>query len=99
LTSKRGDRYEPWDPVSNKSVVLLARDGLITMGYSGPAFISGATTDGWIAEVLTGTDLGAHPVVGLTSAYKSAARFRMDFFTHGSAPSPTASTKPSEPER
>jgi hypothetical protein len=45
--------------VSNKSVVLLARDGLITMGCSGPAFISGATTDGWIAEVLTGTDLGA----------------------------------------
>jgi hypothetical protein len=30
------------------------------MGYTGPAFISGATTDGWIAEVLAGAKLGAN---------------------------------------
>jgi hypothetical protein len=30
------------------------------MGYSGPAHISGATTDGWIAEVIAGEDLGAN---------------------------------------
>jgi hypothetical protein len=32
----------------------------MSMGYSGPAFISRATTDGWIAEVLVGMDLGAN---------------------------------------
>jgi hypothetical protein len=32
----------------------------MSMGYSGLAFISRATTDGWIAEVLVGMDLGAN---------------------------------------
>jgi hypothetical protein len=59
LSLKSANQYDPWDPASNKSVILLGHDGLITMGYSGPAFISGATTDGWIAEVLSGVDLGA----------------------------------------
>jgi hypothetical protein len=62
LTVKAGNRYEPWDPVSNKSVIMLTRDGLISMGYSGPTHISGAATDGWIAEVLAGEDLGADQV-------------------------------------
>jgi hypothetical protein len=68
LSWKPGSEYVPWDPASNKSVVVLTRDGLITMGYSGPGFISGATTDGWIAEALTGKKLGAHrsrPYFGL----------------------------------
>jgi hypothetical protein len=56
---KAENRYEPWDPASNKSVIVLARDGLISMGYSGPAFISSVPVDGWIAEVLAGADLGA----------------------------------------
>jgi len=56
---KQPGQYEAWDRASNKSVILLGHDGLISMGYSGPAFISGATTDGWIAEVLAGVDLGA----------------------------------------
>jgi hypothetical protein len=59
LTVRAGNQYQPWDRVSNKSVVVLTRDGLISMGYTGPAFVSRATTDGWIAEVLTGQDLGA----------------------------------------
>jgi hypothetical protein len=60
LTQKKGGQYDLWDSASNKSVILLGRDGVISMGYSGPAFIGRATTDGWIAEVLTGIDLGAH---------------------------------------
>ena len=59
LTVRAGNRYDPWDRVSNKSVIVLTRDGLISMGYTGPAFVSRATMDGWIAEVLTGQDLGA----------------------------------------
>jgi hypothetical protein len=31
----------------------------MSMGYTGLAFISKATTDGWIAEAITGSDLGA----------------------------------------
>ena len=60
LTLKVGNRYEPWDPASNKSIIMHARDGLVSMGYSGPAHIYGATMDGWIAGVLSGEeDLGA----------------------------------------
>jgi hypothetical protein len=58
LTENKGQgRYEPWDPASNKSVVVLSRDGLISMGYTGPAFISRIPVDGWIAEAITGEDL------------------------------------------
>jgi hypothetical protein len=55
-----GVRYEPWDDAANKSIVVLGSDGLFVLGYSGPAHISGATTDGWIAEVIAGEDLGAN---------------------------------------
>ena len=57
---KKAGLYDVWDPASNKSVILLGRDGVVSMGYSGPAFIGRATTDGWIAQVLTGIDLGAN---------------------------------------
>ncbi len=59
---KAGVRYEPWDEEANKSVIVLGRDGLFVLGYSGPAHIAGATTDGWIAEVIAGEDLGANKV-------------------------------------
>jgi hypothetical protein len=38
LTQKVGNRYAPWDRASNKSIIMLARDGLVTMGLqrSGP---------------------------------------------------------------
>ena len=29
-------RYEPWDEAANKSVIVLGRDGLFAMGYTGP---------------------------------------------------------------
>jgi hypothetical protein len=57
---KQPGQYEAWDRASNKSVILLGHDGLISMGYSGPAFISGATTDGWIAEVVAERSMGAN---------------------------------------
>jgi hypothetical protein len=37
LSLKMRDQYDPWDPAANKSIVLLCRDGLISMGYTGPA--------------------------------------------------------------
>jgi hypothetical protein len=57
LSEPKGqNQYKPWDPASNKSVVVLTRDGLISMGYTGPAFISRIPMDGWIAEAITGED-------------------------------------------
>jgi hypothetical protein len=47
LTVGAGNRYQPWDRVSNKSVVVLTRDGLISMGYTGPAFVGRATSGGF----------------------------------------------------
>jgi len=58
VTGSAGVRYEPWDPAANKSIIVVGRDGLFAMGYSGPGHISGAPTDKWIAEVIAGEDLG-----------------------------------------
>jgi hypothetical protein len=58
VTNTAGVRYEPWDPTANKSIIVLGRDGLFAMGYSGPGHISGAPTDSWIAGVMAGEDLG-----------------------------------------
>jgi hypothetical protein len=62
VTDRAGVQYEPWDDAANKSIIVLGRDGLFAMGYSGPAHISGATTDGWIAEAISGEVLGANKV-------------------------------------
>ena len=43
-------RYDPWDPTANKSVVVLGRDGLFTMGYSGPAHISAPRLTGGLRK-------------------------------------------------
>jgi hypothetical protein len=50
VTDNGGVRYEPWDEATNKSIIVLGRDGLFSMGYSGPGHISRAPTDNWIAE-------------------------------------------------
>jgi len=55
-------RYEPWDEAANKSVIVLDRDGLFALGYSGPGHIAGAPTDSWIAEVVAGEELGADQI-------------------------------------
>ena len=62
VTVKDEGRYEPLDPVANKAVVLLARDGLISMAYAGTAHIANAVTDGWIARTLAGRPLGTNQV-------------------------------------
>ena len=51
LVSKSG---APHDPLANKSVVFRATDGLIVLGYAGPAFINRLPTDAWIADVVSG---------------------------------------------
>ena len=47
-------------PLANKNVVFLARDGLVTICYSGPAYIEHVPTDVWIACKLAGEDIGPY---------------------------------------
>jgi hypothetical protein len=51
LVSKGG---QPHDPLANKTVVFRATDGLLTFGYTGPAFLGDAPTDTWVADGLSG---------------------------------------------
>ena len=51
LVSKAGTAY---DPLANKSIVFRATDGLLVLGYTGPACIDGIPTDTWLAEAAAG---------------------------------------------
>jgi hypothetical protein len=42
-----------FDPVSNKTIVYLCRDALVSIAYSGRAYLDETPTDQWIAERLT----------------------------------------------
>lgn len=44
------------DPLVNKTVIYCARDALVTMSYTGLAFLDGIRTDDWIARKLRGED-------------------------------------------
>lgn len=47
------DDGREFDPIANKSIVHLARNGVAAMGYSGIAHIREIPTDEWIAQCLT----------------------------------------------
>jgi hypothetical protein len=42
-----------WDPLGNKSVVLLGSDGWASFSYSGLAYVDSKPTDQWLADVLS----------------------------------------------
>ena len=50
---------KPFDIAANKNVVYVARNGIVTFGYTGAAYLEGVPTDTWIAETLTGSAGGA----------------------------------------
>lgn len=52
------ETMKTFDSISNKNVVLRARDGVVSIAYSGPAYLEGIPTDEWIAEALSGEILG-----------------------------------------
>jgi hypothetical protein len=45
------------DPCANKTVVYRARDALVSIGYSGIAYVDQTPTDDWIVEHLWGNSL------------------------------------------
>ncbi len=49
-----------FDPVSNKSLIYLARNAIVTIGYSGLAYLDGIPTDEWLAQMLWGKELPRH---------------------------------------
>lgn len=52
----------PLYPSSNKSVVVLARDGMYTISYTGVARLGAVATDDWMARQIAGvTDWGPAP--------------------------------------
>jgi hypothetical protein len=56
----------PLYPASNKTVVSLARDGMLTMSYTGPARLGEVAADDWIARQIAGVaDWGPPPVAWL----------------------------------
>ena len=42
-----------WDPLANKSVVVLGADGLGCLAYSGAAHVGNQPTDQWLAELVS----------------------------------------------
>jgi hypothetical protein len=54
LVSSRG---KPFDPSSNKNLVIFARDAILTSAYTGTAYVGKLTTDEWIAEQIVGFPL------------------------------------------
>jgi hypothetical protein len=53
-----------WDPLANKSVVLLGLDGFAVLSYSGLAYIDSKPTDQWLAEEVSGREAGPALRVG-----------------------------------
>src|SRR5437870_4953387 len=43
----------PFDALSNKNIIYSATNALVTMAYTGHAFIGDVPTDQWIVETLT----------------------------------------------
>src|SRR5262245_15870166 len=44
----------PFDQHANKNILFVARNAIVTMGYTGIAFLGDVPTDQWIVEKLTG---------------------------------------------
>jgi hypothetical protein len=46
-----------YDPYASKNILYFAPDGVISFGYTGPAYHDGIPTDQWLAEKITGVKL------------------------------------------
>lgn len=52
ITRESNKEIEDYDPVSNKSIIYEASDGLLAISYCGNAYVTGIPTDEWIAMQL-----------------------------------------------
>jgi hypothetical protein len=51
LVTKAGKSF---DPIANKNILYIGPDGIISLGYTGLAYLEGIPTDQWIVEKMTG---------------------------------------------
>lgn len=56
LSVNRSGRFEDWWTRANKTVIVQARDGTVSIGFSRLAHISSLPADLWIIERLTGVE-------------------------------------------
>ena len=68
LVSVRATAPIPFDVLANKNVVYFGRRGIVSISYSGLAYIAGRTTDTWIAENLSGVDLSVEAALAVGNA-------------------------------
>jgi len=61
LTVASSSGAQPFDSRSNKTVVLHARDAIVTLSYTGLAYLQDTPTDAWIAHKLNGTQFPFNP--------------------------------------
>lgn len=54
VTQEVGSRVRILEPNANKNLVLVLKDAVVALGYSGRAELQGVRTDTWIAEKITG---------------------------------------------
>lgn len=54
VSQQRGRVLSPLDQIANKLIIYRARDGIVSIGYAGQAFIGTIPTDEWIAQLISG---------------------------------------------
>jgi hypothetical protein len=74
VTQRTAEAVSEFDPLANKTVIFRARDGVMTIGYSGRAYLDGVPTDVWIARSLTEGNFA--PQFGIGSASVSRHNWR-----------------------
>jgi hypothetical protein len=75
-TSPGGTRLEPFDELANKCVIYVAADAVVSISYTGVAFIHGKPTDVWLAETLD-ADVAAGPHGALRVGGESERRITL----------------------
>jgi hypothetical protein len=60
----------PHDAAANKTIIYGTNDALVTVGYSGAAYVQGLATDNWLTQVL---DAKARQINGF-GAFRAGAR-------------------------
>lgn len=85
LTSRRSANTKPsiYDDESNKTIIWTTSNAILSISYTGPAFIRGIPTDQWIVESLLGRkferkkawiNLGGRPI----DSFKKSAGFYLN---------------------
>jgi hypothetical protein len=79
VSSVKGGKVSEHDPRANKQVIVIARDALASIGYTGLAYLGDRPTDDVLAEVAAGSSLGQGMMAGgvdVGTAYEVAERIR-----------------------